>query len=282
MTAEPRDDELPEVPLTIEPLPRYDGANGAAFFDVDRTLMAGAAALRMARPFRRHGLLSQRQQLRAALMQASFMLRGMDDQGIERFAAIVKPIVVGWEQEEVRRVIEQELERHVHPTVFREALERVDLHHRQGQPVFAVSATMGDIVEPLARLLGLDGGVGSQMEVVDGRFTGNIAIACHGEGKAQRLRELAELHGIDLSRSSAYSDSISDQHFLRAVGRPYAVNPDRELRKLAEVEGWGILHFRTRVKVPLHRRRAAHASVAVAAAAVMAGLLRQRRRSQRR
>lgn len=255
---------------------------GAAFFDVDRTLIAGASALHLARPFRRHGLLTRRDQARAAILQLGFMLRGADDGGIERFAATAKDLVGGWNQAEVRSIVERELERHVRPTVYREALDRVELHHRQGQPVYALSATIIDIVEPLARLLGLDGGLGSELEVVDGCFTGDIARVCHGEAKAQRMIEFAAEHGIDLAVSSAYSDSISDAPFLRAVGRPYAVNPDRELRKLAEAEGWGILFFRNRIQVPLHQRRAARASALVALGAVVFGRRHMRRRRRRR
>ena len=255
-----------------------DDPEGAAFFDVDRTLIAGASALRLARPFRRHGLVTRRDQARAAMLQLGFMLKGAGDAGIERFTASAKELIGGWDQQEVQDLIATELERHVHPTVFKEAIERIDMHHKQGQPVYAVSATMREIVEPLAELLGLEGAVASEMEVVDGKFTGNIVRHCYGQGKADRLVEFAAERGIDLTRSSAYSDSISDEHFLRAVGRPYAVNPDKELRKIAEAEGWGILFFRTRVKAPLHHHRAARASLVVALAAVVLGGRRRRRK----
>lgn len=257
-----------------------DPANGAAFFDVDRTLIAGGAALRMAGPFRRKGLVTRRDQARAAIVQLGFVLRGADDTGIERFAAMARDLIAGWDREKVRAVIASELERVVHPTVYREALERIDQHHRQGQAVYAVSATMSDIVEPLAALLGLDGAIGSEMEVIDGRFTGEVTRHCHGQAKADRLREFASERGIALDRSSAYSDSISDRQFLAAVARPYAVNPDRELRKLAESQGWGILFFRTQVSAPWHTRRGVRGSLIVGALAAIAVGRRRRRRRQ--
>ena len=83
------------------------------------------------------------------------------------------------------------------------------------------SATIIDIIEPLAAMLGLDGAIGSELEVAAGVLTGEIAEHCHGEHKAARLTAFAAQHGIDLSISSAYSDSISDEPFLRAVGRPW-------------------------------------------------------------
>jgi HAD superfamily hydrolase (TIGR01490 family) len=256
-------------------------ARGAAFFDVDRTLIAGASALRLARPLRRHGLLSRRVQLATLVQQLGFSARGADDEALDKFAMSIRSIIRGWSQDKVREVVAEELERRVHPTVFREALDRIELHHKQGQKVYAVSATMEDIIEPFAELLDLDGSVATQMEIVDGKYTGEILNGCHGPQKAVRLSAFAEAENIDLAASSAYSDSISDEAFLRAVGRPYAVNPDAKLRKLAEDEGWGILFFRTRVKAPLHKHRAARASLFAVVAGLGIGAARRRKRRNR-
>ncbi|MCW2960066.1 MAG: serB 2, partial [Thermoleophilia bacterium] len=114
-----------------------------------------------------------------------------------------------------------------------------------------------------------------------GLFTGENELPCHGKQKADRLRDFSVEQGIDLAQSVAYSDSITDEQFLRAVGRAYAVNPDRKLKTLAEQEGWGILRFTTRVRAPMHRRRAPR----VAALAIATGLAygwRTRRRARRR
>lgn len=254
---------------------------GAAFFDVDRTLIAGASALRMAQPFRKGGLVTRRQQLQAAVNQIGFSLLGAGDEGIERFTEGVRDLIAGWDHARMREIIATELEQRLHPTVYSEAIERIALHHRQGQKVYAVSATIIDIVEPLAEMLGLDGAIATELEVVDGKLTGEIARPCHGAHKAERLADFAAQHDIDLAASSAYSDSISDEHFLRATGRPYAVNPDRDLRKVAEAEGWGVLYFRTQMEVPLHRRRSARASVVLAIAAVALGRRHHRRRHRR-
>ena len=117
-----------------------------------------------------------------------------------------------------------------------------------------------------------------EVDLVDRRPAGEVARGNHGANKELRLREFAADHGIDLAASVAYSDSISDAPFLRAVGRAYAVNPDRELRRVAEEEGWGILWFRTRVKAPLHQHRAARASAfAVVAGLAVRALVRRRR-----
>lgn len=256
--------------------------SGAAFFDVDRTLVAGASGFHLAAPMRRRGLLTTRQLARSILMGFAFQAQGTNHQQLDRFTETLGELVRGWDRETLVQVVAEELEQRVHPMVYREALERVELHRRQRQPVYAVSATMEEIIGPLAQLLGLDGAIATKLELGDdGAFTGRIAVPNHGARKAERLIEFAAAHDIDLAASSAYSDSITDAQFLRAVGRPYAVNPDRALRRLAEEEGWGILRFGDRVRAPLHRRRSAR----VGMIATMAGglvLRRARRRARAR
>jgi HAD superfamily hydrolase (TIGR01490 family) len=254
---------------------------GAAFFDVDRTLLAGASGLHLARPLRRRGLLSARQLARTMLVGLAFAAQGSNDEQLDRFSDTVRELMRGWDRDTLLQVVESELERRVHPMVYREALARIAQHQAQGEQVFAVSATMEEIVEPLAQLLGLDGAIATRMEVVDGCFTGEITLRNHGPDKAVRLRAFAQERGIDLDESTAYSDSITDEEFLRAVGRPYAVNPDRELRRLAEREGWGILRFGERIRAPLHRRRSARMGM-LAVAGGLAFRAARRRRSRAR
>lgn len=253
--------------------------HGAAFFDVDRTLLAGSSGLHLARPLRREGLLSARQLARTIIIGHAFAAQGSDDEQLDRFTEHARQLMRGWERETLLRVVEEELERRVRPMVFQEALERIAQHKRQGHRVYAVSATMEEIIEPLAELLGLDGAIATRMECVDGRFTGNIERPNHGPQKAQRLRDFAAEHRLDLPASCAYSDSITDVEFLRAVGRPYAVNPDRQLRRVAEEAGWGILRFSTRVRVPLHHRRSTRVGMAALAGGLALRALRRRVRA---
>lgn len=256
-------------------------SRGAAFFDVDRTLLAGASGLYLAAPFRKNGLLSARQLARTMLVQLAFSMRGSNDEQLDRYTEGVKELMAGWDRETVQRVVDEEIDRRIHPMVYREALERVAMHQRQDMPVYAVSATLEEIVEPLAERLGLDGAIGSRMEVVDGKFTGVLELANHGPAKAERLREFAAEHDIDLATSVAYSDSITDADFLRLVGRAYAVNPDKALRKLAEEEGWGILRFSTRMRAPRHQSRAARAGALALATGVAVTMYRRRSRGRR-
>lgn len=256
-------------------------ASVAAFFDVDRTLLAGASGFHLARPMKSKGLLTSRQLVRSALMAIAFSAQGTNHEQLDRFTVTFKELIRGWDRDTLVALVEEELERRVRPMVFQEALERIARHKAQGHKVYAVSATMEEIIGPLAQLLGMDGAIATKLEVVDGRFTGEVASPNHGDEKANRLREFAAEHDIDLGASSAYSDSITDSEFLRAVGRPYAVNPDKQLRRLAEEEGWGMLRFTTRVKAPLHRRRATHMGMLAVAGGLALRAHRRRGRSPR-
>jgi phosphoserine phosphatase len=85
--------------------------------------------------------------------------------------------------------------------------------------------------------------VATRMEIVDGRYTGDIEYYAYAEEKARAIRDLAEQVGYDLESSYAYSDSVTDVHMLEAVGHPHAVNPDRDLRRIAAARGWPVLVF---------------------------------------
>jgi phosphoserine phosphatase len=130
------------------------------------------------------------------------------------------------------------------PIMYAEALELMELHRAAGHRVYLVSASPEEIVLPLADLLGVDGAICSRGEVDEqGRYTGRMAFYAYGDAKADAMRELAARTGLDLSASSAYSDSATDLPMLEAVGRPVAVNPDRALAKAARERGWEVRNF---------------------------------------
>src|SRR5205085_1860653 len=126
------------------------------------------------------------------------------------------------------------------PRIYPQMLKLAHEHQDAGRRVYIVTAASRELAEVLARVLALDGGIGSQFsEVVDGVFTGTPAgLFVYGAEKARAIEELARREGIDLSRSYAYSDSASDLPMLRVVGHPVAVNPDRELARVAHQQGW--------------------------------------------
>ena len=152
-------------------------------------------------------------------------------------------ILAGFSVAEMQTLVGDAMEPVLRPLVYSEPLRLVQHHRERGEKVYVVSATLQEIVDHIAEDLGFDGAIGSTCEVVDGVYTGTSLRAAHGEGKAQALRELAEAEGIDLSASTAYSDSYSDVPFLEAVGHPVAVNPDRRLRRIARARAWPTIRF---------------------------------------
>ena len=201
----------------------------AAFFDLDRTLMAGSSGMHWARAAHRSGLLPRRQLWADAWANVMFRLQGSTDEGSEK----VRDRVGAWI--EGRRVVD--LDRlsplvlsGVLPRLYPQMLDVAYRHQDAGVPVFICTAATQGTADMLAHVLGFDGAAGSRLEARDGVYTGGFdGPFCYREGKPRPDARAREARGLDLEASWAYSDSESDLPMLRAVGHPVAVNPDREL-----------------------------------------------------
>lgn len=138
------------------------------------------------------------------------------------------------------------------PKLFPAAKTRIAQHQKQGDRIFLVTGSLDFIVAPLVQRLGLDGALATQLEVVNGYYTGRICgVPLANEVKRKLIYDLASDFDITLEKSSAYGDSIADLPMLRAVGHPVAVNPDRILSKIADqakwpIESWTIESINTR------------------------------------
>jgi HAD superfamily hydrolase (TIGR01490 family) len=227
----------------------------AAFFDLDRTLLRRSSALALAGSFRERGLISRWTLLRAAAWQLLFAARGASHEAVRAAAEDGLRVLRGFTPDEMRELVAEAMEPVLRPLVYAEPLRLVGRHRERGEPVYILSATLQEIVEEIAADLGFDGGLGTVCEVRDGAYTGRALRALHAENKAACVRELAEREGLDLVECTAYSDSHTDLPFLEAVGRPVAVNPDRELRRVAAARGWPVLEFKDRAYPHLGRRR---------------------------
>jgi HAD superfamily hydrolase (TIGR01490 family) len=226
----------------------------AAFFDLDRTLLRRSSVLALAGSFRERGVISRRQLAKSAFWQLLFVLRGASAETVRSAAEDGMMLLRGFTVAEMRELVGGAMETVLRPLVYSEPLELLRQHRERGEPVYVVSATLQEIVEHIAEDLGFDGAIGSTCEVVDGVYTGRSLRAVHGEGKAAAVRELAAVDDIDLTASTAYSDSHTDLPFLEAVGEPVAVNPDRALRRIARERGWRVLEFSGRHVPPARRR----------------------------
>jgi HAD superfamily hydrolase (TIGR01490 family) len=216
---------------------------GAAFFDLDKTLMEGSSALHFGRAAYRAGMVSRRQLASDAWANLKFRLQGSTDQGTDELRERILDSIAGQRVVDLSRMGPDVLTG-ILPLIYREVLAEAYAHQDAGRRVFIVTAASQELADVLAHVLVLDGGIGMRSEVRDGVYTGKPAGPfTYREGKAVAIRELAEREGIDLTESYGYSDSESDLPMMRAVGHPVAVNPDRALERVAREEGWRIMRF---------------------------------------
>jgi HAD superfamily hydrolase (TIGR01490 family) len=251
---------------------------GAAFFDLDRTLMEGSSAFQFGRAAYRAGLMSRRQLVSDAVANVRFRLRGSTDADTEALRDRISASLEGVRVRELERLGAPVLAG-ILPRLYPQVLEIAHRHQDEGRRVYIVTAASKELAEMLAQVLGFDGGIGSQFsEVIDGVYTGKpTGLFIYRTGKALAIEELARREAIDLAGSYAYSDSESDLPMLRAVGHPVAVNPDATLARIAREEGWEVFRIDR-----LGRRLKGAALVAGAAAAGGAGSAVVAARARRR
>lgn len=253
----------------------------AAFFDLDRTIIATHSATAFTGPLFRGGLITRKDVLRASYAQFVFLIGGADHQQSERVRVFLSSLIAGWDVAQVEQIVAETLHDLISPSVYEEALDLIDEHHAAGRDVVIVSASGEALVRPIAEMVGADHVIATRLEIVDGKYTGEIEHYAYGENKASSMARLAAARGYDLSGSYAYSDSVTDIPMLESVGHPVAVNPDKALRRHALEHGWTVRDFhhpiplRTRVDTPASR--VAVVLLSVAALAVGAWLLLRRR-----
>jgi HAD superfamily hydrolase (TIGR01490 family) len=244
----------------------------AAFFDLDRTLMAGSSGLHWARAAYRAGLVGRRQMASDAWANLKFRLRGSTDEETEAVKERLGEFLEGRRVRDFERLGPQVLAG-VLPRMYERMLETAYNHQDEGRPVYICTAATQDMADTLAVVLGFDGAAGTRLGKRDGLYTGRFeGPFCYGEGKPIRMREIAERDDLDLAESWAYSDSASDLPMLRAVGHPVVVNPDAELAREAATQGWDVMRFETLGK----RIKIGAALAAAAAAGGVAGRTRRR------
>ncbi|MGW0432398.1 HAD family hydrolase [Micromonospora sp. NPDC003197] len=243
----------------------------AAFFDLDKTVIAKSSALAFGRPFYRDGLITRRDVVKSAYAQLMFRLGGTDEQTMARTRDYLAALCKGWQVDQVRQIVAETLHELINPYVYAEAAALIEEHQAAGRDVVLVSASGEEMVRPIGELLGITDVIATRMTVDDdGRYSGEVEFYAAGPSKAEAVHELAKERGYDLADSYAYSDSVSDRPLLECVGHPTAVNPDRPLRKLATENAWPVLEFRH--PIPLGRRLRERPAVPVAAAAIGVGV----------
>jgi HAD superfamily hydrolase (TIGR01490 family) len=253
------------VPLDLPAVGR-----SAAFFDLDKTVIAKSSALAFGRPFYRDGLITRRDVVKSAYAQLMFRLGGTDEQTMARTRDYLATLCKGWPVEQVRQIVTETLHELINPYVYAEAAALIEEHQAAGRDVVLVSASGEEIVRPIGSQLGVRDIIATRMGVTDGRYNGEVEFYAAGASKVDAVGDLAKERGYDLADCYAYSDSSSDIPLLECVGHPTVVNPDRALRRMALENAWPVLAFRH--PIPLGRRLRDRPAVPVAAAALGVGV----------
>ena len=221
-----------------------DAPRQAAFFDLDKTVVAKSSTLAFGRPLYKEGLISPAIVIKGAYAQLAYQLLGANEGRMEKSRVALLELTKGWNAERVQRLVRETLQEIIDPLIYQEALDLFEDHRRAGRDLYLVSSSGEEVVKPLAEYLGVPHVIATRPGIdEDGNYDGTLDFYCYGPNKAVAIREEAEAHGIDLAGSYAYSDSVTDVPMLEAVGHPVAVNPDKELRRLAAEREWETVDF---------------------------------------
>ena len=257
------------------------GSKVGALFDLDQTLLAGFSATSFLRERVASGNVSPRE-LAATFYGA--LAFGMGRTGFSGFMAAMTAAYRGLEESVLEEIGEETFVKHLARQIYPESRALVEAHQAAGHTVAIISAATRYQAEPMARDLGIDHVICTQLEVEEGVFTGGVVRpTCHGEGKLIAAQALAEREGLDLSQSYFYTDSADDLPLLEEVGRPRPTNPDRKLAQIAKERLWPVRRFHSRGRPSLGdlvRTGLTYASVAPsiwagAAAGLTTGSLRE-------
>jgi HAD superfamily hydrolase (TIGR01490 family) len=248
---------------------------GAAFFDLDKTLMAGSSGMVFARVANQRGFVPRRQLAKWGWDHLRYRLRGSSDEQTNAVLEVAKRVFAEIPERDVERMAPAVLAG-ILPRIYPQMLDEVHRHQDDGRATFIVSAAGNDLVKALAAVLGMEGGIGTRWAIgSDGKYTGEMeGPFVYGRGKVEAMQRFAERHQIDMGASYAYSDSASDLPMLRSVGNAVVVNPDADLLEIAREEGWRVMRFEK-----LGRKLAIGGATVLAAAAGGAGALASKRRN---
>ncbi|MGW8636163.1 HAD family hydrolase [Streptomyces sp. NPDC055793] len=260
--------------------PVHGDDRAAAFFDLDNTVMQGAAIFHFGRGLYKRKFFETRDLARFAWQQAYFRLAGLEDpEHMQDARDSALSIVKGHRVSELKSIGEEIYDEYMAERIWPGTRALAQAHLDAGQKVWLVTAAPVEIAQVIARRLGLTGALGTVAESIGGVYTGKlVGEPLHGPAKAEAVRALATAEHLDLSRCAAYSDSHNDIPMLSLVGHPYAINPDSKLRKHARELEWRLRDYRTGRKAAKVGIPAAAGVGAVAGGTAAAIALHRRRR----
>jgi putative phosphoserine phosphatase/1-acylglycerol-3-phosphate O-acyltransferase len=220
------------------------GAHIAAFFDLDRTLLAGFSAAHFIREDVLAGRMSAKHFAQTMMSATLFQLRQV---GFSGFVSSAMERFSGVSESELEKHGEHMFLEHLAADVYPEARALVQAHRRKSHTIAIVSSATRYQIDPLARDFGIEHVLCTELEVKNGKFTGRvIEPTCYGEGKARAAREFGAPRGLDFKESYFYTDSDEDLPLLEIVGRPRPTNPSNRLAEIAAKRGWPVNRFTSR------------------------------------
>lgn len=218
-----------------------------AFFDLDRTLIAGYSIFSMAMETARHAATQGDWKQATKLVRDMLRQKSSGGGNYHQLVRRMAKALTGVDETTLATLGEKAFNNNLARNLYPEAVALVEAHRAAGDKLVIVTAASHYQVEPVARILGVEEICCTRLEVQRGRFTGKvIAPLCYGEGKALAARRVARQYQSKLGDCWFYSDSSADLPLLKKVGHPVAVNPSEKLAVHARNQHWPQLEFGSR------------------------------------
>ena len=212
-------------------------AKGAAFFDLDRTLIKGNSGLLFAIYEKKSGRITWPQLAQCMFWMVLYHLNLLD---LDRAYRVTTKLYKGMPEKEIKGITHDFFFSKVNPLYLREAKQAVLDHKEAGHPLIILSNSSGYQARLAAEKWDFDVAIANEFHTDENEnLTGTVASPlCYGPGKLVRAEQWAQENGVDLKESYFYTDSFSDKELLDEVGYPIVVNPDPKLRSYAKSKGW--------------------------------------------
>ena len=214
-----------------------------ALFDLDNTLIPNDSDWLWGDFLYRHGFTGENFRMNNDAFMESYNAGTLDSREYLRF--VLKPMKYQT-TDKWKKIREKFLEEKIKPLITDQIVHFIDWHRKQDFTLILITATNSFITEPIAKMLTIDNLIASEIEIIDGKYTGNpLGTPCFQQGKVDKLTEWLKTKNIKLEdvESRFYSDSINDLPLLKKVNLPVAVNPCEQLHAYALKQGWKIVEF---------------------------------------
>lgn len=219
------------------------GMTGAAFFDLDNTVVQGSSLFPFAIALVRNGNIGAAELAHFAWLNARFVATRTESlSGRDFVTAKALELVAGQPVDDVLELCRRKVPSIVRRRTNLGVVQEIRRHRNAGAQTWLVTASPVELASEIARVLGMTGALGTRARILDGVYTGELAgPILHGEMKADAITALAAVEELDLRQCSAYSDSVNDLPMLSLVGHVTVVNANRRLQAIAHENGWTVM-----------------------------------------